>query len=299
MSYTVILHTQSTDADHRIAVQFRSNKQDLFGVTEASRIHERLVPLVTYQGMYEGLFVYTSPFAEGTPYISVLMSSQDYKLPLQKKMATVHDLAELVTRGARANTATSDATISNLTSTLDEIRHKVNNYIFRNTTLRDSIFTCISKLMPQLRDLVNLPITLAHQDLAPFNYLIDDYTGRVQAVLDWDGAIYLPVGSNFHFLDNLFMTPSGWQDTEDRQELEGTFYDWTLASLASQGVQGITKEQLELQKAIGMLLYGVERLLKFKDERAERYLDGYLRGLDFMKAVNWVPKNRGLDSKIE
>ncbi|KAJ5542628.1 hypothetical protein N7535_005051 [Penicillium sp. DV-2018c] len=27
---------------------------------------------------------------------------------------------------------------------------------------------------------------------------------------------------------------------------------------------GITKEQLESQKVIGMLLYGIERLLKFK-----------------------------------
>lgn len=284
MSYTAILHTHSTHADHRIAVQFRSDKQDLFGVTEASRIHGPIVPLVTYQGMYEGLFVYTSPFAEGTPYISVLMSSQDYKLPLQKKMVTVLDLADLVTRGAKANTTKSDTTISDLTLTLDEIRHKVNNHIFRNTTLRNSISACISKLLPQLRDLAALPVTLTHQDLAPFNYLIDDSTGRVQAVLDWDGAIYLPVGSNFYFLDSLFgfMTPSGWQDTEDRQELEGAFYDRALANIASQGNGGITKEQLESQKAIGMLLYGVERLLKFKDERAEHYLDGYLRGLSFM-----------------
>lgn len=38
MSYTVILHTHSTDENHRIAVQFRSDKQDLFGVTEASPV---------------------------------------------------------------------------------------------------------------------------------------------------------------------------------------------------------------------------------------------------------------------
>lgn len=75
------------------------------------------------------------------------------------------------------------------------------------------------------------------------------------------------------------MTPSGWQDTDDRQELETVFYDRALASLAAQGFGGVTKEQLESQKAIGMLLYGVERLLKFKDERSEHYLEGYLQGL--------------------
>ncbi|KAJ5781435.1 uncharacterized protein N7518_009918 [Penicillium psychrosexuale] len=279
MSYTAILYVHSTHADHRIVVQFRSDKQDLFGVTEASRIHGPIVPLVTYQGIYEGLFVYTSPFTEGIPYISVLMSSQGFELPLQKKIATITDLADLMTRGARANTTTSD-----LTSTLDKIRHKVDNYTFRNTTLRNSISTCISKLLPHLHDLAALPVTLTHQDLTPFNYLIDDSTGRVQAVLDWDGAVYLPVGSNFYFMDSLlgFMTPSGWQDNGDRQELEGAFYDRVLASLATQGLRGITKEQLELQKAIGVLQYGVERLLKFKDQRAEHYLEGYLRGLSFM-----------------
>lgn len=55
--------------------------------------------------MYEGLFVYTSPFANRTPYISVLMSSVEFQLPNQKKMATIIGLTDLVTRGARTNTA--------------------------------------------------------------------------------------------------------------------------------------------------------------------------------------------------
>ncbi|KAJ5478030.1 hypothetical protein N7530_003539 [Penicillium desertorum] len=284
MSYTDILHTHS---DRRIAVQFRSDKQDLFGVTEASRIHGPIVPLVTYQGMYEGLFVYTSPYVEGTPYISVLMSSQDFKMPLQEKMATIMDLADLVTRGARANTTTSDIIISGLTSSLHKIRHTVDTYIFRNSAVRNSISTCISKLLPRLPDIATLPIALTHQDLAPFNYLIDESTGHVQAVLDWDGALYLPIGSNFHFIDNLFgfMTLSGWEDTEDRQELETAFYDRVLASLATQGLRRVTKELLELQKAIGILLYDLERLLKFKDERTEHYIYGHLQGLSFMNQV--------------
>ena len=184
ISYTVILHTHPTDANRRIAAQFRSDKQDLVGVTEASRIHGPIVPLVTYQGMYEGLFVYTSPFAEGTLYISVLMSSEDFQLPLQKKMATVMDLTDLVTRGARTNTAIFDTALSDLTSSLERTRYMVNNYIFRHTTLRNKISACISKLLLQLPNLTTLPITLAYQDLGPFNYLIDDSMGRVQAVLD-------------------------------------------------------------------------------------------------------------------
>lgn len=48
ISYTAILHTHSRGANHRIVVQFRSDKQDLFGVNEASRIYRPIVPLVTY-----------------------------------------------------------------------------------------------------------------------------------------------------------------------------------------------------------------------------------------------------------
>ena len=99
-------------------------------------------------------------------------------------MGTVMDLADLVTRGARANTTMFDSTISDLTSTFEGIRHTVNNYIFRHATLRNSISACISKLLPRLRNLAALPVTLTHQDFAPFNHLIDDSTGRVQAVLD-------------------------------------------------------------------------------------------------------------------
>ncbi|KAJ5455339.1 hypothetical protein N7475_010460 [Penicillium sp. IBT 31633x] len=199
-------------------------------------------------------------------------------------MVTIIDLTDLVTRGARVVTTIPDAIISNLASILNEIHHTVNNYSFRNPTLKNSISTCISKLLPQLRGLVALPITLTHQDLAPFNYLIDDSMGQVQAVLDWDGALYLPVRSNLHFMDSFsgFMTPSGWQDTDNRRELETAFHDRVLANLAAQGFGGITKEQLGSQKSIGMLLYGVERLLKFKDERSEHYLDGYLRGSPFV-----------------
>lgn len=78
------------------------------------------------------------------------------------------------------------------------------------------------------------------------------------------------------------MTPSGWDDTEDRQELEAAFYDRALASLAAQEFGGVTKGQLESQKAIGILQHYVERLLKFEDERTEQYLDAYLRRLTFM-----------------
>ncbi|KAJ5366265.1 hypothetical protein N7541_000206 [Penicillium brevicompactum] len=279
MSYTAIIDHCSTHDNHRTVVQFRTAKQDLSGVIEASRIHGSIVPTVTYQGMYEMLFVYTSPFAEGVPYVNVVMSSQDLNLPPEKVLLTATDLADLVTRGARANVAISE-TGSQLSSSLDELSQTVNSYNFKSIALRNKISACISKLQPRLQDVASLPIVLTHQDLSPYNYLIEEKTGRLQAVLDWDGSIYLPIGSNFHFMESIFgsMTITGWKDATDRHKLESAFYDRVLERLSIQGHRGITKEQLELQKAIGSLVYGMGRLLELKNEWSERYLDVYLRG---------------------
>lgn len=79
------------------------------------------------------------------------------------------------------------------------------------------------------------------------------------------------------------MTITGWKDATDRHKLELAFYDRVLAKLSTQGHREITKEQLELQKGIGSLVYGMGRLLELKNEWSERYLDVYLRGLSFMK----------------
>jgi hypothetical protein len=49
---------------------------------------------------------------------------------------------------------------------------------------------------------------------------------------------------------------------------------------------------MESQKAIGILLYGVERLLKFKDERSEHYIDRYLRGLQYLLYIDLYSRVR-------
>lgn len=279
MSYTAIL---SSAHDQRIVVQFRGEKHDLFGMTEAHRIHGSLVPLVTFRGMHGILFVYTSPFVAGTPYIQCLLSSPDSKLPLRETMATVLDIADIITRGLRANAAAID-----LSSLLDGIKSRADSYPFRNSSLRSNILICINKILPQLHNLTDLPVALTHQDLSPFNYLIDESTGRVRAVLDWDGALYLMLGSNFHFVESFFgyMTQQGWEDNEDGQELELAFYARVSSNVAAQGFVGATKDRLDLAKAVGMLDYYLKQVFKLKDGWSEQHLEGYLQRLTFMRGL--------------
>ncbi|KAI9687188.1 MAG: hypothetical protein M1820_010514, partial [Bogoriella megaspora] len=187
----------------------------------------------------------------------LLVSSPDLKLSLGTTAVTLLDIADIITRGATANGAVID-----LCSLLYGIKSMADSYPFRNASLRRNIHICINKIIPNLCDVNALPVALTHQDLSPFNYLVNESTGRVQAVLDWDGAVYLTIGSNFHFVEDLwgYMTPRGWEDTEDRQELEAAFYARVSSNLAVQGFPGVTKERLEVLKAIGMLDHYLKRL---------------------------------------
>ena len=115
-------------------------------------------------------------------------------------------------------------------------------------------------------------------DMTPFNYLVDAASGQVTAILDWDGAKYLPVGHNFHFVEHLFgyMTRDGWVDNEDREILESFFYEKARRHLVSQGFDESDLEALGHEKILGTLTYYVPKLLEKKDGRAERYLEVYL-----------------------
>lgn len=116
-------------------------------------------------------------------------------------------------------------------------------------------------------------------DMTPFNYLVDAASGRVTAIIDWDGARYLPVGHNFHFVEELFgyMTTDGWEDVEDREVLESFFHERVRRHLVSQGFDERDLEALDHEKTLGMLTYYVPKLLEWKDGRAEKYLNRYLQ----------------------
>lgn len=290
MSHTIIL--SCTDDAKSMVVQFRSEEEDLYGVTEAHRIHGTLVPMVTYHGKYEELFVYSSPFAPGTSYLMVLMSTEDHSLPLPIKTATICDLADIVSRDV--NNDSINLHVDN--TVLDNIQCIINDYDFQLPHLRAKIATCINHLRSRLADLAVLPISLAHQDMSTWNYLIDELSGHILTILDWDGAKYQTLGSNFHFVEDILgcMTPDGWKDDEDRNALENAFYTRVLENLQNQGIQNVNKELLELQKAIGMLPYYLGRLSRnpVNSKRTEMYIDGQLRGLGFMNPLA-IPARTG------
>ena len=106
-------------------------------------------------------------------------------------------------------------------------------------------------------------------------YLINDSTARAQAILEWDGALYLLLGSNFHFMKSLlgFVIPNSWEDMEDRLVLEAASHARLRLALPLKGFKGVKMEQLESQKAIRILQCYIAQLLKFKDEQRERYME--------------------------
>lgn len=72
-SYTGVADLQSFNSNNKnIVVQFRHEKRKLWGTIEAHKLHSVIVPLVSFQETFDGLFVYTSPLAPGIPYVEVL-----------------------------------------------------------------------------------------------------------------------------------------------------------------------------------------------------------------------------------
>ena len=273
-SYTCLaeLHSSAPNGKY-IVIQFRHQERDLWGTIEAQKLHGVIVPLVSFQGTHDGLFIYTSPLAPGIPYVGLLMASET-SLSLGHRFETVSDLADAFTRKAQA----PSGYLSN--ASLSSIESIVNSFRFQNEDLRRRITACISKIREEDVRLAKLPVVLTHMDMTPFNYLVDMASGQVTAILDWDSAKYLPVGHNLHFIEHLFeyMTRDGWEDIEDREALESFFYNRVRQRLLLQGFDENDLEGLEYEKILGTLMYYVPRLLEWKDGIAEKYLQRHLQG---------------------
>ncbi|KAL7268775.1 hypothetical protein RUND412_008588 [Rhizina undulata] len=237
LSYTCIAEASDQKPNgEAVVVQFRRDKISIDGNVEANRLHPSIVPLVTAREDYAGLFVYTSPLAEGTPCIEVIMARRE-DLPLEHRLTTVDDLVRIIW------------------------------FMGQNLPL---IFS-------------KLPLVLTHTDLSPLNYLVDPPTGKITTVLDWDGASYLPLGRNFHFVEHVFgyMTTQGWENYEGHKKLEDHFNARVRELLEAQGFEEDVLRAVECSKALGILEYFVPKFREWKDDRPERYLRGYLRNLSW------------------
>lgn len=169
-SYTCVADLQSsTSNDKNIVVQFCHEKRELWGTIEAYKLHGVIVPLVSFQGTFDGLFVYTSPLAPGIPYVEVLTARS---LSLSHRLKTVGDLAYALTREAQnpSNYLSCGPSPSSIESTISSFK-------FQNQELRRRITACISNIREQDVRLARLPLVLTHMDMTPFNYLVDMASG--------------------------------------------------------------------------------------------------------------------------
>lgn len=157
-----------------------------------------------FQGTFDGLYVYTSPLAPGISYFRLLTARKEL-LSLNHRLRIVGDLAKALTHKAQFFTDHSFVNTS-----LSSIKLSVDCFNFRNKDLKRRITAWISKIRPQDAYLAKLPIVLTHMNMTPFNYFVDAASGQVTAILDWDGAKYLPIGHNFHFVGSCWDTATSW-----------------------------------------------------------------------------------------
>jgi hypothetical protein len=223
-----------------------------------------------------------SPFAQGEPYINILMSPEG-EPELCHRIRTATDFASVFVRLSRdaRRPANTQSVLSNL---------EIDSLSCHQTATKQLITRCVTAIQRNISLVDALPIILAHSDLVPENLLVEPTTGNITAVIDWNGATFERVGYNLHFAEHLFgcMTlDSGWMDYSDRKAVEEVFRSRLRVLLLEQGVDDPEKllYSMELSKAVGILQYYIPRMKKNNDSVWEGYLVTFLKQTAWEQAV--------------
>ena len=273
LSYTCVMHIQeSSGTSQRTIVQFRHEEVDLWGNIQAHRLFGHLAPPIASRGTYRQLYFYTSPLIPGKPFIELLILNKQ-AMSRENRLRTLSDLAKILTRKADAPTQHPSA----VNTDLYRLHLIVDNYKFRDRALKCRVKASMSKIQQSGTLRASLPLVLTHVDMTPMNYLVDETSGQVTAVLDWDGARYLPIGQNFHFVEHLFgcLSRDGWEDYDDRGLFKRFFDESIRRHLASQGVKESDLAGLELERTYGILTHYVPKLLQPTWRHAEGILQHF------------------------
>ena len=173
MSYTCIVNIHYGQSN-RATVQFRRAKLNLAATNEAHAIHGPIVPPIIFYNIHHQLFVYVSPFAEGQPFINILMSSEGDP-PLSQLLQTATHLASMFV--GRIRTEKDILMPANTLSIMSDLEQKVRTLICESGT-RQLISRAIDLIKSNAELVDSLRLALAHPDLTPFNYLVDTNGGR-------------------------------------------------------------------------------------------------------------------------
>jgi hypothetical protein len=264
-------------------MQFRHDEFDTSSNDKAHSLFGTIVPSVKYLGHHRGLHVYTSTYRSGCPYVRLLQAPEG-EPPASHRIQTAIDISLVFVQGlcfddSQTNPPATDSTVSSLRTAIASLECDVkckallDRTLFavqRNSSLIDS-----------------LPTVLAHKDLTPFNYLVEPSTGRITAVLDWDGATPKRVGHNLHFAVHLFgcMTMEGWEDYPERESIESKFRSSICERLSAQGIEDLSSFlfSMELSQALGLLEYYVPRMENDKTGLWEKFLVTFLLWLSWEK----------------
>lgn len=259
LSYSCVVDVSEDYGERRI-MQFRHNEFGTSSNAKARSLFGIIVPPVEYLGYHRRLHVYTSSYRSGCPYIRLLQAPGG-EPPASHRIQTATDISVVFVQAlcfddSQTKPPATNSTVSNLRTTITSLECDVkckallDRTLFavqRNATLIDS-----------------LPTVLAHEHLTPFNYLVEPSTGRVTAVLDWDGVTHRRVGHNLHCAVHLFgcMTMEGWEDYPGRESVESKFRSSICECLSSQGIEDMSSFlfSMELSQALGLLEYYVLRM---------------------------------------
>ncbi|MCJ1460303.1 hypothetical protein MMC28_010682 [Mycoblastus sanguinarius] len=177
-SYTLVC------PDHRKIIQFRLEELDMKSIEDAKQTYGSLVSDITHHDTGFGLPAYTSDIVPGQLHYWQDISKSSF--PLEREVATVVDLAKLISRASHFPRPVSSYKDSSWTKSASAKFQR----LIANTTLRKivpEVYEELAIISGKLILLETLPPVLTHRDLVSQNMFVDD-TGALTGVIDFDEA---------------------------------------------------------------------------------------------------------------
>ncbi|KAI9810071.1 MAG: hypothetical protein M1827_006682 [Pycnora praestabilis] len=280
-SYTLMLE------DRRI-IQFRplQYRLDLTITDAAKRVFGSYAPETTSGGIVpsHGFLIYLMEYIPGDSYIhyqprtGIITDGQMWAQHLR----LCEDLADFL--------ACSWHNSSRIQGTLHKGKVGM-SYPFKmkklGTELPQRFQTRANFVLKNLDMLDALPLVLNHGDMLPSNIVVNPCTGRLNGLVDWAEAEFLPFGMCLYGLEELlgFMTPRGWIYYHGSMQLREAFWRRLCTAIPVLKANQELLQGIAIARDLGVLLFhgyawdegAIDRVVNESIDSEEiRYLEAFL-----------------------
>ena len=284
-------YTLQCPEEHQIT-RFRLKKLDTAVLDEAKKIFGSLVFPMTYHDGFN-LPVYTCDIVPGHPRYYI--RTDDEVFPLEREMRTVADLAKVFATPSKFPHPDSRYQGSSWTVSASTTLKRLE----QNTALEQlapEVHTEVVGLATKLHLLQALPPVLTHVDIAHQNMFVEEATGAVTGIIDFDEARTEVFGISLYSLYESFFGDTEHTHWKSYDALAGTRYPGKLVCQVLEDTfwrvfwenvaPGLTRENIQDALNVSLKLGIMYRYLRgTMIDTIDTANAGHVRSLDYAQGI--------------